>query len=626
MGRDLSGYPAQESIYERYSYHLSEGGFELMNLTEWNKERVDEQKRKAAERFREATVNWKSYKQTLASERPDELASEKSIQNRKRLLDPSDTLALERVLGRSDLFPISYLEMGRNVSRSVCRVEIRDNIGRVLGYGTGFLVSPSLLLTNNHVLEDEECARYSLAQFDYENDLNQYPLPVRCFRINPEMFFETDKELDFTLVALESQCQDGMMLKEFGYLPLVAQPGKILKGEYVSIIQHPGGAPKAVAVRENQMIGVFESYLHYITDTQPGSSGSPVFSDDWKVVALHHAGVPDPEDSEKYIANEGVRVSSIISCLVSRKPGMSPEKARFIDELLAVSGQAPPGSGSGAMTVKEQDAGMYDGSTGYDPAFLGEKHVIPLPVPCPALARDITPVPDGSGELKYTHFSIVMNKSRRLAYFTAVNIDGSQLKKLVRDSDMWYYDPRIDRNLQCGPELYKSNDLDRGHLVRRLDPVWGEDAERANEDTFHFTNCSPQHTKLNTGSWLNLEDYLLKNAGKYGFKLTVFTGPVFRDDDLIYRGEFRIPAEFWKVVVMVKDDDMLSATAYLQTQKNLISDLEFAYGKYKTFQLPVVTIEGLTGISFGDLRTYDPLANIESTVGRLIERSGDIRL
>ncbi len=597
-----------------------------MNLTEWNKERVDEQKRKAAERFREATVNWKSYKETLALERPFESASERSIENRKRLLDPSDTLALERVLGRSDLFPISYLEMGRKVSRSVCRIEIRDNIGRVLGYGTGFLVSPSLLLTNNHVLEDEECARYSLAQFDYENDLNQYPLPIRCFRLNPEMFFETDKDLDFTLVALEPRCQDGILLKEFGYLPLVAQAGKILSGEYVSIIQHPGGAPKAVAVRENQMIGVFESYLHYVTDTQPGSSGSPVFSDDWKVVALHHAGVPDPEDSEKYIANEGVRVSSIINYLVSRKPGMSPDKAMFIDELLAVSGQAPPATGSGGMNVTVPGTGTYDGSSGYNPAFLGEEHVIPLPVPGQAMAGDITPAPGGDGELKYTHFSIVMNKSRRLAFFTAVNIDGSQLKKLVRDSDTWNYDPRIDRDLQCGPDLYKSNDLDRGHLVRRLDPVWGDDAEKANEDTFYFTNCSPQHTKLNTRTWLSLEDYILKNADKFGFKLTVFTGPVFRDDDLIYRGEFRIPAEFWKVVVMVKDDDTVSATAYLQTQKNLISDLEFAYGKYKTYQLPVATIEGLTGISFGELRSHDPLANIESTVGRLIERSDDIRM
>jgi endonuclease G len=516
--------------------------------------------------------------------------------------------------------------MGLNVSRSVCRIEVRDNIGRVLGYGTGFLVSPSLLLTNNHVLEDEEFARFSLAQFNYANDLNQYPLPIRCFRLHPEQFFVTDRDLDFTLVALETQCQDGTKVCDFGYLPLIAQTGKILAGEYVSIIQHPGGAPKAVAVRENQMIGVFESYLHYVTDTKPGSSGSPVFSDDWNVVALHHAGVPDPDDSTRYIANEGVRVSAILTYLAAQKAGMSAEKARFLDELMVVSGQTPPAPQPGRMNVAVQSAEWYEGSSGYDPTFLGEGHAIPLPELQPDRAHDIAQTIDGSGELKYTHFSIMMSTSRRLAFFTAVNIDGSRMKKIVRDSDTWYYDPRIDRSLQCGPELYEANDLDRGHLVRRIDPVWGEDADEANEDTFHFTNCSPQHTRLNRGSWVNLEDYILDNAGKHGIRLTVFTGPVFRDDDLIYRGQYRIPAEFWKVVAMVKDDGTLSATAYLQTQKNLISDLEFAYGEYKTFQLPVGTIEGLTGLSFGELRTHDPLAAIESTVGRLIERSGDIRL
>ncbi len=600
-----------------------------MKLTEWNIDRVREQERNAARRFHEATDKWLEYKEMLAFGTPSSHATEERIEDRKKLLDPRDSLALERVTGRSDLFPISYLEVGKSVSRSVCRIEIRDGIGRVLGYGTGFLVSPTLLLTNNHVLESGEHAENSLAQFDYENDLNRYPLPVRSFRLDPDRFFVTDKDLDFTLVAVEPRTLDDTPLSGFGFLPLIARTGKILSGEYVSIVQHPGGAPKAVAVRENQMVGVKGDFLHYLTDTQPGSSGSPVFSDDWKVVALHHAGVPDPEDSTKFIANEGVRVSAIVNFIVTRRDGMSPEKAKLVDELVAASGQAPAAPlppVPGKMNVGELSPEWYEGSAGYDPAFLGDEYVIPLPALSPAREEDIAAPSGGGRDLRYTHFSVVMSRSRRLAFFTAVNIDGSRQKPLGRDTDKWYFDPRIDRSLQCGPDLYEGNDLDQGHLVRRIDPVWGEDAQEANEDTFHFTNCSPQHKKLNRVTWLRLEDYILTNAGKFGFRVTVFTGPVFREDDLIYKGEFRIPAEFWKVAVMVKDDGTLSATAYLQTQKNLISDLEFAYGEYKTYQLPVATIEGLTGIDFGDLRRSDPLATIESTAGRLVEGAGDIRL
>jgi len=601
-----------------------------MTLIECKKDLIEDQERRAAERFHKAAkkglANWEQFRATLAASKPSALATEANLDKRKNLLDSRDTHALERVLGTSDLFPISHLEMGLKVSKSVCRIEIRDRIGRVVGYGTGFLVSPSLLLTNNHVLEEEDWARHSLAQFNYENDVNLYPRPVRSYGLDPGRFFETDVDFDFTLVAVEPQSRDGLDLAEFGYMPLISTLGKINKAEYVSIIQHPEGAPKAIAIRENQVIGGEGGYLHYATDTEPGSSGSPVLSDEWKVVALHHAGVPDPNDSTKFIANEGIRVSAIMECLAARKAGMNPEKARLLDELVAVSSQIPAEPQPFGIRVDSKAAEWYEGMIGYHEAFLGNEHVIPLPALQPALEGDVATTAAGSRELTYTHFSVVMSRSHRLAFFTAVNIDGGQLKKLPRDTDAWYYDPRLDRALQCGPELYNDNALDRGHLVRRLDPVWGEEAAKANDDTFHFTNCSPQHNRLNTRTWLNLEDYILENAGTHSIRLTVFTGPVFRSDDLVYRGQFRIPAEFWKVVVMVKEDGSLSSTAYLQSQKNLISDLEFAYGQYRTYQVPVATIESLTGIDFGTVRTHDPLATIESTAGRWIDRPGDIRL
>ena len=240
------------------------------------------------------------------------------------------------------------------------------------------------------------------------------------------------------------------------------------------------------------------------------------------------------------------------------------------------------------------------------------------------IEEDIALLKDGGNVLHYTHFSIVMSKSRRLAYYTVVNIDGNQLKKVGRN-DKWYLDSRIETKYQCGPELYKHNALDRGHLVRRLDPVWGEAADKANKDTFHFTNCAPQHSELNQKSWLDLENYLLDNAENANLKVTVFTGPVFRMDDVLYRG-VQIPTEYWKIAIMVKKDGNLSATAYLQTQKNLIEDLEFAYGEYKTYQVPLSKIESMTGLDFEDLRNHDPLNQLEAARGYVIEAPGDIKI
>jgi endonuclease G len=65
---------------------------------------------------------------------------------------------LERVINTEDFVGVRYLETGVNASRAVGRVDIRDQAGRVVSYGTGSLVSPELLLTNNHVLPDADTA------------------------------------------------------------------------------------------------------------------------------------------------------------------------------------------------------------------------------------------------------------------------------------------------------------------------------------------------------------------------------------------------------------------------------------------------------------------------------------
>ncbi|HJT83263.1 MAG TPA: DNA/RNA non-specific endonuclease [Nitrososphaeraceae archaeon] len=277
------------------------------------------------------------------------------------------------------------------------------------------------------------------------------------------------------------------------------------------------------------------------------------------------------------------------------------------------------------IKVIELNLRDYKNRNGYDPHFLEKE--IPLPGISDVLTNDIVKLKNSNdGELKYTNFSLVMSKSRKLPFFTAVNIDGSQMKLLERTRDAWYYDPRIEKEFQYGPGLYSNNDLDRGHLVRRLDPVWGPNFKDANEDTFHFTNCSPQHKNLNQKTWLYLEDYILKNTDIHDLKVNVFTGPIFNNNDLIYRGKYLIPAEFWKVVAIIKNDDKksISATAYLQTQKQLIENLKFVFGEFKTYQVQIKKIESLTGLDFDYLRNFDPLSKVKGIPIKMINTENDI--
>jgi endonuclease G len=278
--------------------------------------------------------------------------------------------------------------------------------------------------------------------------------------------------------------------------------------------------------------------------------------------------------------------------------------------------------------VRTSDAGAFQGRSGYDADFL-PGFAVPLP-DTGAIAGDVLPVTGSEGDrLDYEHFSILMSKSRRLALFTAVNIDGSASVSVPRGGDPWAFDGRIPEEAQAGDELYADNDFDRGHLVRREDPNWGPTASVANRDTFHFTNCAPQLSVFNQRSWLSLEDYILSTTRRVGERATVFTGPVFRPDDPVYRG-VAIPLAYWKVVAFIHDDGRPSASAYLLDHDVDLDAQSLLFGAFKTYQRSVLSIEGLTNLDFGLLRQFDGFSNEETATGdivrALITKVEDIRL
>ena len=292
----------------------------------------------------------------------------------------------------------------------------------------------------------------------------------------------------------------------------------------------------------------------------------------------------------------------------------------------------------------------YADRAGYDPAFLSVR--VPMPSLGGAISRfgSATTLIGSSEagantdtELKYTHFSIIMSQVRRLAFVTAVNIDGASLFDYPRNRDVWHFDPRIPASAQVDEFMYGSEPgphgfFDRGHLVRRRDPIWGSGAtlKAANDDTFHWTNCSPQYWEFNQGDtlWQGLENFILASAEVDKLKVSVFTGPVFTDADPLHR-EVQIPQQFWKVVAAVDETGALRSSAYRVSQAAFINPIPFAarpqvaaealpVGPYSTFQVAVTEIESLTGLDFGaELRRADVFSG---QAPKLLARLSDARL
>ncbi|MEN3332217.1 MAG: hypothetical protein V7641_1582 [Blastocatellia bacterium] len=266
--------------------------------------------------------------------------------------------AFERILGTNDLMGVAFLERGLQVARTVGRVWIAVASGRPLGYGTGFMISPRLLMTNNHVLSSAVDARKSLVEFNYQLGIDGNVLATTSFSLDPDTFFFTDQHLDYAVVAVRLNRADNASLSGFGWNPLFEEEGKAIISQQLNIIQHPNGEVKQLCLRENQLVDVFDDFLQYRTDTAPGSSGSPVYNDRWEVVGLHHSGVRaknaagqilavdgriwDPSMGEhriKWIANEGIRVSRLINHL--RNQPMNQDQRRLCDEILTKTPPAP---------------------------------------------------------------------------------------------------------------------------------------------------------------------------------------------------------------------------------------------------------------------------------------------
>lgn len=661
------------------------------------------------------------------------LAEDPPSKRRSRLREVDKASGPERVYGGTiDFVGISFLERGWRAAQSVARVAFRD--GRA--QGSGFMISNRLFITNNHVIGSESDASQLTLEFDYELDPADRVRVATRFELDPQSLFVTDGRdaLDFTVVAVGKRVVGARVLQEIGFCSLSDAPDKHALGEVANIIQHPDGRYKEVVLRENRLVSRLDSVLHYVADTEPGSSGSPVFNNEWRVIALHHWGGPwlqKADDSGKPVpreVNEGVRISAIVKELRQRAKSLPTEQRMLVEQALEPSEIGVPTQETkpGPRVMREVDGRItwtvpveisvgipaldelnkpmpaptvmatplsrdargaerrievdpdYDNRRGYNPAFI-PAHRIELPRltaaqrAIAAANRDAAPG-DDPAELKYQHFSIVVNRRRKLAFFTACNIDGETLKEIDRQtgqvkpkivagggdealpgaeaSEQWFHDERLELDDETNQDLYSSQEVpgfpnkqtkawqnrmfQRGHLVRRADPVWGTEARalRAEADTFHFANCTPQVGFFNTGSapkdtaksgggrlWRAIEDYVLENTAQEQKRASVFTGPILSSKDPAWREQviagFQVPLRFWKVVAWATDG-RLNALAMIADQGPVLKVMPEALELGEAFQdtsavedflSSIREVERLTQLDFGDeLRVADVMA------------------
>ena len=218
---------------------------------------------------------------------------------------PDSGMPFEATVGEPNFKSIWWPEFAVRAARSVARVKLPA------GSATGFMVAGDILMTNNHVFEDKAVTSSAKLQFNYRLEANGDPAERDQWMCDPDSLFQTNPDIDYTIVRVKKK-NNGNAGDIWGYFDL-RHCAAIGENQRVNIIQHPQGRFQKIVFRDNQIKAVQDNYIQYLTDTDYGTSGSPVFDDWFDVVALHNQRVRDPNDPHRWYRNQGFRVEAILN-------------------------------------------------------------------------------------------------------------------------------------------------------------------------------------------------------------------------------------------------------------------------------------------------------------------------
>jgi len=205
---------------------------------------------------------------------------------------------------------IASLQCLYSQAAAVCLLRVENALGSFSG--TGFRIGSDLVLTNEHVLFPEKVKATSVqVDFGFDVDAAGASLPVKSL-VADTATIQSDRDDDWGVIRVA-----GMGAA----IPVVNLAGAPAPndGDRAFIVQHPDGRQRRLGFVRNVITAVTDDRVQYLTDTQPGSSGAPVFDAQCRLIALHHRGGTPTQKTGKapLTKNQGVRISRVYAALTA---------------------------------------------------------------------------------------------------------------------------------------------------------------------------------------------------------------------------------------------------------------------------------------------------------------------
>lgn len=189
--------------------------------------------------------------------------------------------------------------------------------------------------------------------------------------------------------------------------------------------------------------------------------------------------------------------------------------------------------------------------------------------------------------IHHTYYYLSYNEQYEQADWVAYELTAEEVRGTTARSDSFKEDWKITTGSASSSDYYKSG-YDRGHLIPAADMKMSNNSM---ENSFYYSNISPQDPSLNRGIWRSLETTVRKWAETEG-RIYVITGPALSKGIIktIGPNKVGVPRYYYKVIFDPTDE--IKAIGFILENSNRNHKVLSAYA------VSVDSVEAFTGIDF----------------------------